>query len=45
MTNAHASKQHGLIGKKFPKSKLRKRRNKEKARQRRLARQAARTKL
>gem|GEM_PF-2329739 len=32
MTNAHASKQHCLIGRPFPHSKMRKRRNKAKAR-------------
>lgn len=31
MTNAHASKQHCLIGRPFPHSKMRKRRNKAKA--------------
>lgn len=31
MTNAHASKQHGLVGRFFPKSKDRKRKNKAKA--------------
>jgi len=41
MTNAHASKQHGFIGKKRPKSKLRKRKNKEKARVRKATRLAA----
>lgn len=41
MTNAHASKQHGFVGKTRPKSTLRKRRNKELARQRRAARLAA----
>ncbi len=41
MTNAHASKQHGLIGRPFPSSKLRKRRNKAKARARRADRLAA----
>ncbi|MEK7672662.1 MAG: hypothetical protein AAB373_02140 [Patescibacteria group bacterium] len=30
MTNAHASKQHGLVGRFNPKSKERKRRNKAK---------------
>jgi len=34
MTNKHASKQHGLVGNIRPKSKLRKRKNKEKARER-----------
>ncbi len=40
MTNAHASKQHGLAGvkKRQPKSKLRLRANKEKARQRKIER-------
>ncbi len=37
MTNKHASKQHGLVGNIRPKSKLRKRRNKAKARERREA--------
>ena len=37
MTNRHASKQHGLVDKKRPKSKLRKRANKAKARARKAA--------
>ncbi len=37
MTNRHASKQHGLVGKTRPKSKLRKRANKAKARARKAA--------
>jgi len=40
MTNKHASKQHCLVGNIRPKSKLRKRRNKELARERRSERQA-----
>jgi len=35
MTNRSNSKQHGLVGKKFPKAKARKKRNKAKARKRR----------
>jgi len=34
MTNKHASKQHGLVGNIRPKSKIGKRKNKEKARER-----------
>jgi len=43
MTNKHASKQHGLhsVNKQRPKSKLRHRRNKAKARARRLAKNKA----
>lgn len=41
MTNKSSSKQHGLVGNIRPKSKLRKRANKAKARERRLERQAA----
>ncbi len=41
MTNAHASKQHGYVGKVRPKAKLRKRKNKEQARVRREARRAS----
>jgi hypothetical protein len=41
MTNAHASKQHCLVGKKRPKSKLRNRLNKAKARARKADRVAA----
>ncbi len=41
MTNAHASKQHGLVGMKRPKSKLRNRLNKAKARVRKAERIAA----
>ena len=37
MTNKHASKQHGLVNNKRPKSKLRKRTNKANARARRAA--------
>ncbi len=37
MTNKHASKQHGLVGRGRPKSKLRKRRNKAKANERKAA--------
>lgn len=44
MTNAHASKQHGLVNRKFPHSKLRKRRNKAKARARRAERADAKAK-
>jgi len=39
MTNRHASKQHGLVDNKRPKSKERDRTNKEKARTRRIERQ------
>lgn len=38
MTNRHASKQHGLVGNIRPKSKLRKRRNKAKAAERKAVR-------
>lgn len=41
MTNKHASKKHGLVGMKRPKSKLRDRLNKEKARVRKADRIAA----
>jgi len=41
MTNAHASKQHGFVGKTRPKSKLRKRKNKAAAKVRKEARIAA----
>jgi hypothetical protein len=41
MTNKHASKQHGLVGRGRPKSKLRKRVNKAKARLRREERVAS----
>lgn len=41
MTNKHASKKHGLVGMKRPKSKLRNRVNKEKARVRKAERIAA----
>lgn len=41
MTNRQGSKQHGLVGRGRPKSKLRKRANKEKARQRKAARKTA----
>ncbi len=41
MTNKHASKKHGLVGMKRPKSKLRDRVNKEKARVRKADRLAA----
>ncbi len=40
MTNKHASKQHGLVGNIRPKSKLRKRKNKENARVRKAERRA-----
>lgn len=40
MTNKHASKQHGLVGNIRPKSKLRKRRNKAKAAERKAERRA-----
>jgi hypothetical protein len=40
MSNRSSSKQHCLVGKKFPKAKARKKRNKAKARARREARQA-----
>ncbi len=43
MTNRHASKQHGLVGNKRPSSKLRKRKNKEKARVRKAERIAEKT--
>ena len=41
MTNKHASKKHGLVGMKRPKSKVRNRVNKEKARVRKADRLAA----
>ncbi|MFA6917354.1 MAG: hypothetical protein WC285_00755 [Candidatus Gracilibacteria bacterium] len=41
MSNKHLSKQHGRVNKVRPKSKPRKRRNKEKARVRKAARLAA----
>ncbi|MBI5754067.1 hypothetical protein HZA40_02920 [Candidatus Peregrinibacteria bacterium] len=40
MTNAHASKQHCFVGKKWPHSKMRKKRNKAKARARKAERAA-----
>jgi hypothetical protein len=40
MTNKHASKQHGLVGRGKPTSKPRKRKNKEKARVRKAERRA-----
>lgn len=44
MTNKHASKQHARVGKVRPKSKLRKRKNKEKARVRKAERVAEKAK-
>lgn len=44
MTNRHASKKHGLVGMKRPKSKLRKRANKAGARVRKAEKVQARAK-
>jgi hypothetical protein len=45
MSNKHLSKQHGFVGKSRPKSKPRKRLNKEKARVRKAERVAAKAKV